>query len=153
MRATGVAPWILIGSCFAGGPAPAHALGEFFRGAVMTTQRFRAVDSSSLATLFTGFDTVAHNSVIEGNHLLLDDGNFRAAGGPWIGITEYVGYIRAPSQAGRCYRSTLDAFYPPDVVGIWVSSLVCIHAHSPECGHCGLGPGNACEQGVDEEKE
>ena len=150
MKATRLAPWVLIGCCLAWGITPAFALGEFFLGDVMVNQRPRAVDSSSLATLYTGMGTVSQNSVIQGTHFLLDDGNIRIAGGPWIGITEYVGYVRAPSQEGRCYRATFDAFYPTAPVFIDISPIVCIPDHSSDCGHCGPGTGNPCTLDTEE---
>ena len=154
MKAPRLGPWILITCGLGLGSSPVFGFGEFFDGSVKTTRRIAAVDSSSYAILFTAAGTVAQNSVIEGAHFLLDDGNFRAAGGEWIGITEYVGYIRAPIQEGRCYRATFDAFHPSsNAFGIWVSSPVCIHQHSSECGHCGPGTGNVCQQGVEEGRD
>ncbi|MEP7012582.1 MAG: hypothetical protein ABJC13_19850 [Acidobacteriota bacterium] len=150
MKASWLGSWILIACCLAWGLTPAFAFGEFFRGSVGANQRVRAVDSSSVVTLFTASGTVSFNTVIQGTHFLLDDGNFRIAGGPWIGITEYVGYVRAPSQEGRYYRATFDAFYATAPVFIDISPIVCIPVHSSDCGHCGPGTGNPCTLDTEE---
>ena len=144
MRATRLGPWIVIACFVAWGLNPAYAFGEYFDGSVRTTRRVTAVDSSSHVLLMTAAGIPAWNTIIEGTHLLLDDGNFRVAGGPWLGITEHVGYIRAPSQAGRCYYATFDAFYPSAPIFIDISPTVCIHEHTSDCGHCGPGTGNPC---------
>ncbi|MEP7013377.1 MAG: hypothetical protein ABJC13_23905 [Acidobacteriota bacterium] len=152
MKATRLAPWILIACCLAWGLIPAFAIGEHFEGGVMVNQRPRAVDSASEATLLTGMNTVSQNSIIKGTHFLLLDGNIRIAGGTWIGVTEYIGYVRTPSQEGRCYLATFDAYYPPDpnVFGIWGSPIVCVPEHSMDCGHCGPGTGNPCTLDTEE---
>jgi hypothetical protein len=145
----------VISGFLAWGLTPAFAFGEFFDGSVGANIRVSAVDSSSYALLMTAAGTVASNTIIKGTHFLLDDGNFRTAGGSWIGITEYVGYIRAPSQEGRCYRATFDAFYPPDprIYFIAVSPTVCVPFHSPDCGHCGPGTGMPCVEDTQEVPE
>lgn len=151
MRATRLGPWVLIACLVAWGLTPAFAFGEFFEGDVVATIRVRAVDSSSYALLMTGAGTISDNSIIKGSHLLLDDGNFRVAGGLWLGITEHVGYIRAPSQEGRCYFATFDAYYPanPSAFLIDISPPVCV-PHSPGCGHCGPGTGTPCTLDTEE---
>ena len=152
MKASWLGRWILVALLFAE-LSPAFAFGERFVGSVTVNRRLRAVDSASETTLMTGFNTVSVNSLIEGTHFLLVDGSFRAAGGPWASVTQYVGYLRTSSEDGRCYQATFDAFFPPDVFEIWVSSVLCLHQHSAECGHCGPGTGNVCQQGVEEGRE
>lgn len=152
MRATRLGPWILI-ACFpAWGLTPAFAFGEMFEGEVKARQRVGVVDSPSYVVLLTAFGTPSADTTIEGTHFLLDDGNFRAAGGPWLGITDHQGYIRAPFQEGRCYYATLDAYYPSAPVFIMISPTVCI-PHSPGCGHCGPGTGTPCTLDTEEIQE
>lgn len=153
MKAIRFGPWLLIVCFLAWGLTPAFAFGEFFRGDVIATKRVVAVDSASEVTLFTSLGTRADGSNIEGTHYLLDDGNFRAAGGRWFGITQYLGYIRAPRQEGRCYYATFDAFYPTAPIFIDISPTVCFPEHSPDCGHCGPGTGTPCVEDTQEVPE
>ncbi len=131
-----------------------NALGEYFDGQVIATRRPKAVDSSSFATLMTFFGNVAEGQPIQGIHYLVQDGGFAATGGSWVGITEYLGYIRTAAQQDTCYRATFDARHTTgSAYEFWGSSLVCFHTHSPDCGHCGPGTGDPCVLVVDEEVE
>lgn len=132
----------------------AYGFGEYFDGGVKITRRPKAVDSAASATLMTFFGNVAEDQPIQGIHYLLEEGGFAAAGGSWVGVTEYIGYIRTPIVHDACYRATLDALHVGGTAyDFWGSSLVCVHLHSPECGHCGPGTGNVCQQGSEEERE
>lgn len=132
----------------------AEALGEYFEGGVMANRRLKAVDSSASATLMTFFGNVAEGQLIQGTHHLVEEGGYSVAGGSWAGVTEYIGYIRTPIVQDACYRAFFDAFHSTGTAyQYWGSSLVCVHLHSPECGHCGPGTGNVCQQGIDEENE
>ncbi len=133
---------------------PVYGIGEYFIALVTITKRVGAVDSSAVATLYTVTGRFADNQEIQGSHTITSSFGGTVAGGSWVRLGEYNGYIRSFSEQGDCYRARVVASHVNGSAGANSGSFeVCFPFHSPDCGHCGPGTGNPCTQLPEDEAE